>query len=110
MDDGLDRLSDENGRVVDDLILETRGKVLLELRHGLAYGGGKLERIGVGSLEDRDRDRVLVAQETLDRIRLRADLDTSYVAEVHDLAFGTRFDDDVAKLLLIREPSLCIDS
>ena len=53
----VDRLLDELGRVVDDVVFEPLRKPLGRLRHGLAdvLGGG--ERVRARALEHRDRDR-----------------------------------------------------
>src|SRR6185437_2974673 len=109
MNYGLNGLPHEDGRVVDDLVFETGWEVLFQLVHGLADGRGEIERIGVRWLEDRDGDRVPVAQQALDRIRLGANLDTRDVAEVDDLTFCAGFDDDVAELLLVGEAPYRVD-
>src|SRR6185312_12668408 len=89
--------------------VQTRREILFQVGHRLANVTRKVECVGIGRLEYRNRDGVLVAQQTPYRVLLRADLDARHVSEVHHFALRARLDDDVTELLLIRKPPRRID-
>src|SRR5947207_7100443 len=101
----IDRLLHELRGVVKDPVIHSLGEVLLELLHGLADASGELERVRAGGLEHGDRERRLVVEETAHAVGLSPELDARDVAEAHDLSVIPGLHDDVAELLLVREPA-----
>ncbi len=110
VNDGVDGLPNEHGGVIDDAVVDALGEILLQVRHGLAHGLGKLQCVGVGGLKDRDGYRVLVAEECLDGIFLCAQLDPRNVAQADDLRVLPRLDDDVAELIFVGQSPLSVQS
>ena len=107
--DGVYRLADEDGRVVDDAIVHAGRKVLLQALHrGVDVVRG-LERVGAGTLEYADRDRRLVVEEAAQRVAARSELEPGDVRQVGNLPIVGRADDDVAELGLGGQPPLRVD-
>ncbi len=101
---GVDRLLDELGRVVDDVVFEPLRKPLGRIRHGLAdvLGGG--ERIRARALEYRDRDRRIEVEIGVRRIVEAGELGAADILEPHHRV-RRLLDDDIGELLGIGEPA-----
>ena len=100
MDDGLDGVPHEHGRIIDDGVIDAFGEVFLQLLHGGADVLGQFEGVGAGHLEDGDGDGGLVVQERFEAVAAGAQFDAGNVLEVGFLTVGTGLDDDVAEFLL----------
>ena len=105
----VDRLAHGGCRVVNDCVVEPGGEALLELSHLLAHGVGGGERVRAGTLENANRGGRFSAELAVDRVIARRQLDPRDIAHASDLSVCAGLDDDVAKLLFIREPALRAD-
>ena len=79
-DHRVDRLADEDRRVVDDAVVHARREGLLQPLHRRVHVVGGLERVGAGTLEDADRDGGLVVEEAAQRVAVGAELEARDVA------------------------------
>ncbi len=109
VDDRLDRAADEDRRVVDDVVVEPVGKILLQLDHRGAHLVGDVDRVGAGHLEDRHRHRDAVVEQRAQRVFGGAEFDAGQVAEMDELAVRTGLDDDGGEFLLGGEATLGVD-
>ena len=75
----------------------------------MAHLIGRIERVGARPLEDADRDRRLVVEQTAQRVEVRAELHATHVAHARDLPFGVGADDDVRELLFRRQSAARVD-
>ena len=122
--DFVDRFVDEDGGVVDDLVVDAFGEdACRELLHLRADGVGRFQGVGAGQLEDGQGDGGLAVEVAVDVVVSGPQLDAllgglaagfvdvlaDHVAEVDDLAVVAGLDDDVLELLLAAEPSLGLD-
>ena len=98
LDQLVNRLRDEFGRIVADVVVEAFRKTGLQPGHRVrdAFGGGK--RIRAGALGDEQRDRGLAQHEAVGGIVQRAQFDPRHIAQAHDAAVGTGLDHDVLEL------------
>ena len=99
LDQLADRLRDELGRIVADIVVEPLGETGLEFDHGVgnAFGGG--QRVGAGALGHQHRNRRFPEQEAVGGVVKRAQFNPGHVAQPDGSAVGTGFDDDVFELL-----------
>ena len=109
-DDRVDRLADEDRRVVDDAVVHARREALLQPLHRRVHVGRGLERVGARAAgRRRSRRRACcragcAASSGSSRARGGA---TS--RQPRDLPVRRRADDDVAELLLGGQPALRVD-
>src|SRR5262249_8051162 len=99
VDHALDRLADEDGRVVHDLVLEALGELLRQLLHRLQNRLGGRPRVRPGPLQDRDRYRWLIVQVAVDGVVAGAELDAGDVADADDAAVLAGLDHHLLELL-----------
>ncbi|CAB3753801.1 hypothetical protein BPA30113_05478 [Burkholderia paludis] len=97
--DRLDRRTHELRRVVDDLVVDARRHVLLQLGHRLAHFVGDLQRVRARRLVDRHRDGRLVVEQRTQPVLGCVELDPRDVAQARDAAVRRRLHDDVAELV-----------
>ena len=107
----FDRLRDEHGRVVDDVVSQP-------VREGLATappsppapaaGGG--QRVGAGPLEDAHRDRHPLVEIAAAVVVGGAELDAADVADADHAPVGVGLDDDVAERLRRRSSRPCVST
>ncbi len=110
LDDLVDRLLDELGRVVDDVVVEARREPLPELLHGALDLGRGRQRVGAGQLEDAQGRGGAVVEIGVAQIVLGAELDAGDVADARDPAVGIGLDDDVLELAHVLEPAQRLDA
>ncbi|OLC65647.1 MAG: hypothetical protein AUH79_07285 [Betaproteobacteria bacterium 13_1_40CM_4_64_4] len=94
----MDRLVDEDRRVVDDLVLHALGEARLQPFHLGADALRGRERVGPRQLEDGHRHRFLAVEVAADVVILRAELDAAHVREARDLPVLARLHHDVGEL------------
>ena len=109
MNHGFNRMPHEHRRVVHHRVVHAVGEVFLQLLHRAANARGEFERIGAGSLEDRQRDSRLVIQQRAQCVAVGAKFYAGDVSEQCLFAVGTGLHDDLAELLRGNQPALCID-
>ncbi len=109
VDHRIDGFMHEDGGVVDDVVLDPLGEILLQALHGGADGVGHLQGVGARALEDRQGDGFLVVEVAAQGVVVRAELDAGHVAQVADLASRARTHHDVAELLLGGQAALGVD-
>ena len=109
MNDGLNRMPDENRRVINDRVVHAFGEIFLQLLHLGADVFGKLQRIRAGRLENRDRHRRLVVEQRMQRVAAGAQLDAGHILEQGFFAVRPGLDDDVAEFLLGNQPAFDVD-
>ena len=102
VDDLIDGLLNEFGRIVDDRIIDAGRKLPLQLDHGGLDQLGGREGVGAGLLKDDDGRRGVFVEIGVDRIILRADLHARHVPQPH-LPIGVRAQHDVGELLGLRQ-------
>ena len=68
VDDGLNRVTYKDRRVINHRVVHTVGKVSLQVLHSPANICRKLERVGAGRLKNRQGDSRLVVQQGAQRI------------------------------------------
>ena len=121
----VNRLVNEEGRIVERRVFESRRKRLAHLRHQTADFIRNLKRVGAGKGKDGDVRCLLAAETREDRVLLLAQLDSADVLDAHDggslIGFGgleglagsgggrLGLDDDVLELLDIGDPAQSID-
>ena len=98
LDQLMDGLCDELGRVVADVVVEPFREARLQLDHGVLDALGGRQRIRSGALRHQHRDRRLPQEEAVGGIVKRAELDPRHVAQPHDAAVLARLDDNVFEL------------
>ena len=98
LDQLMDRLGDEFGGVVADIVVEPLREARLELRHrvGDVLCGG--ERVRSGPLRHHHRDGRLAQQEAVGGVGQRAELDAGDVAQPRGAAVGAGLHHDVLEL------------
>src|SRR4029077_12388874 len=99
----------ENRWVIHDRVIDAIGKILLQLRHGLAHILRKLNGVGAGYLKNRNRYRALVIQQRAQRVAGGAEFDSSDVFQKNLLPIFSRLHDDSAELLLVYQAALRVD-
>ena len=104
--DLVDRLGDELGRVVDDVIGQARREILREFGDSRLDLGGGCKRVGARPLEDAERDGLLAVEIGIGDVVLGAELDARYVLQRDQAAVLGRLDDDVAEVARIVETAL----
>ena len=80
----VNRLVNEESRIVERRVLESRRKRLAHLRHQTADFICNLKRVGAGKGEDGNVCRLLAAETREDRVLLLAQLDSTNVLDAHD--------------------------
>ncbi|MGY4328164.1 hypothetical protein ACVWWG_002581 [Bradyrhizobium sp. LB7.2] len=101
LDQLMDGLRDELGRVVADIVVEAFRKGLLQLRHRVRDLFRGREGVRSGPLRHQHGDRRFAQQEAVGGVRQRTELDTRDVAQAHRTAVGAGLDQDVLELLLV---------
>ncbi len=105
MHHGLDRVAHEDGRVIDDAVIEPVREILLQFLHGRADAIGDFDRVGAGSLEDRNGHGRLVVEQRAQTVLRRVDLDAGHIAQPRHYAVLV-LNDDLTELLRIRRGAL----
>ena len=105
LDQFMDRLGDEFGWIVADIVVEPLRKACLQPGHGIGDALGRGQRVRAGALGHQHRDRGLAQQEAVGGIIQRAKLDPRHVAQPHDAAVLAGLDDDVLELRGILQPA-----
>ena len=104
-DDFVDRLGNELGRVVDDVIGQAGREPAFHIRQSLEDGIGGLESISARPLEDADRDGALLAQVCVDSVVLCTQLNVADVAQTGHLTVLAGLDNNVLKLTRLHQPA-----
>ncbi len=100
--DGVDRLLDELGRIVDDGVLDAGRKATRELIHRGDDALGCRQCVRARPLEDPERHRGIAVEIRIARIVLRGELDAGHVAQPHH-RIGGLFHHDVVKFIGVGE-------
>jgi len=109
VNDGLDGMPHEHGRIIDDRKIDALGKILFQFLHGVTDIGGKLQGVGAGQLEDGNRHRRFIIQQRAQRVTVRADLHAGHVLQKSFLSVGADLDNDLAEFLGGCEAALGVD-
>ena len=103
----VDRLLDEFGRVVNDVVFQPRRKALGELVHrGLDVLRGR-KCVRARPLEDTDSDCRVTIEIRVGRVVLRGEFNPRDVLNTHDRV-GSLLDDDITEFLGTREAAECL--
>ncbi len=84
MDDGVDRLLNEVGRVVDDRIFETRREILGNVLHRVLDLLRRLDGVGTRQLENAEADGGLLVEIGVDTVVEAGKLDARHVFHADD--------------------------
>ncbi len=98
LDQLMDRLGDELGRVVADIIVQPLWEARLELHHRVGDMLRSGERIRSGPLSHHHRDGRLTQYEAIGGVGQRAKLDPRDVVQPYGTTVGTSLHHDVLKL------------
>ena len=109
VDDRVDGLVHEDGRVIGDSVVQVLGELGLELLHLFTDALRKGEGVRPGELEDGNPDRLLVVDKTAQGIFARSHLDTGEITKAEFFPVGTDLHDDFLELFLADETTLRID-
>ena len=103
----VDRLLDEFGGIIDDVVFQPRWEALGELIHrGLDVLRSR-KGVRARPLEDTDGDRGVTIEIRIGRVVLRGELDPRDVLHAHNRVGGL-LDDDIAEFLGAGEASECL--
>ena len=105
LDQLVDRLGDELGRVVTDVVIEPLGETGLQFRHGVGNAFCRSKRIRSRPLRHQHRDRGLPQHEAVSGIVQRAQFDPGDIAQPHSAAAFAGLNDDVLELRHVPQPS-----
>ena len=104
-DDLVDRLRDEDRRIVDDGRVDAGRKVFLQLLHGRHDFTIDSERVGAGLGKDEQGRRIAAIHVGRVAVIRGADLDPTDVADAGHASSIVGFDDDVGELLGRGQPA-----
>ena len=105
----VDGGADIFGGVVDDLVVEAGGEVLLQLDHRLLDRVRRGDGVGAGLGLDALRGGGKAGHVGVDRIVLRRQLDPRHVAHTGQRALGAALDDDVGELVRLVQTAAGVD-
>src|SRR6267378_6635155 len=105
----MNRFPDRDCRVVNNCVVESGGKTLLEFSHFLPDRVGSCQSVRTGELVNRNRRRRFSAELTVDGVVARGELDPRDVAHASDLPVGASLNDNITELLFIGQPALRTD-
>ena len=88
LDDGIDRLLDELGRIVDDGVFDARRKTHRHRVHGVDDALGRSQRVRFRQLVDRERHRGVAVEIGIRGVVLGGEFDPRHVPEPHQRARG----------------------
>src|SRR5207247_7553661 len=103
----VDRLSRVRGSIKADIVRNPFGKGLLQVVHLGQQALMKVERVGVGHLEDGQEDRIAAVETGARILVLGAYLDMGHIVEASDAAIAPSFQDDVLELLDLGQSAEC---
>ena len=105
----LQRSAHKHGGVIGNPRHQPFREVGLQALHGVAHRLRHIEGVGPRALDDLQGHRRLAVQQAAQRVGIGAHLDTGHITQARDLAVIAGADDDVAKLLFIRQAPEGID-
>src|SRR5262249_45163599 len=82
-----------------------RERLLFEFFHFCQYALLRIERVGIGHLENGQEDSLAAVHARGDVLVFRPELHTRYILETDDASILSTFQDNVLKLLWIGEPA-----
>ena len=109
VDDRHDGFAREQGRVVNDAVINTGREVLLEFLQLRPHRVGRVDGIRPRKLKDHERGGGLAAELRRNRVVARSQFDSRHILDARDLALRPLLDDDFAELLFVEQPPLCAD-